>query len=252
MQQPMRSAEWLELESAAHAISLSDCRRVVRLMREYVVSMTALAGLPPAVAIFGSARTKSPEPDYQAAYETARRLAARGLGIITGGPGIMEAANRGAKDGGARSIGCPIHLERVEPANAYLDIAVPFTFFAPRKAAFLASACAFVVFPGGFGTLDELFEVLLAMQTHKLARVPLILYGSAFWRKLVEWLREILIPAGTIDATDPGLLALADDPREVVAQIMGCFTMEQRQAEAIEAHVVPLSREQHRMVEVAS
>jgi uncharacterized protein (TIGR00730 family) len=227
----LRKATWTgkEVEEAevGHSISLplwlQKRLHVVGMMREYVAGIRLLAELQPTptVAIFGSARTAPDSPTYRAACETARLLAEAGFGIITGGgPGIMEAANRGAREGGAYSIGCPIQLERVEPANTYLDVAIPFTFFAPRKATFMAAACAFIVFPGGFGTLDELFEVIAAMQTGKLARVPLILYGSAFWRGLVDWLRQTLEAEGTIDRTDLDLLTLADEPDDVTIAIL--------------------------------
>src|SRR5579875_2914726 len=192
------------------------------VMRDYVMGSALLAACAstPTVALFGSARTASNAPLYEAARQTARLLAEAGFGIITGGgPGIMEAANRGAREGGARSLGCPIQLARAEPANPYLDVVIPFAFFAPRKATLLAAACAFVVFPGGFGTLDELFEVLVAMQTHKLAPVPLVLYGREFWRGMVEWLRQALLAAGMIDADDLHLLRLTDEPGEIVTHI---------------------------------
>jgi uncharacterized protein (TIGR00730 family) len=227
----LRKATWTGQEvkeaESAHDITLSlplhEHLHVVGLMREYVAGITQLAGLPstPTVAIFGSARTAPAHPIYQAACETARLLAEAGFGIITGGgPGIMEAANRGAREGGTYSIGCPIQLERAEPANTYVDVAISFTFFAPRKATFMAAACAFIVFPGGFGTLDELFEVIAAMQTGKLARVPLILYGSTFWRGLVDWLRQTLEAEGTIDQSDLDLLTLADEPHDVTSAIL--------------------------------
>lgn len=216
----MRSPEWLALEEAAHAIPLHDHYRLMRLMHEYVAGMRQLAALPPSVAIFGSARTKSEARHYAAAAETARLLAHAGFSIITGGgPGIMEAANRGAQEGGARSIGLPIHLAREESPNAYMDVAIPYTSFAPRKAAFLTSACAFVVFPGGLGTLDELLEVALALQTGKISRAPLILYDGAFWGGLRDWLRQMPVAAGTMDVSDLDLLSVAETPEEVVAQI---------------------------------
>jgi uncharacterized protein (TIGR00730 family) len=227
----LRKATWtgkeVEDAEAAHGISLSlslqERLHVVGLMREYVAGITQLAGLAstPTVAIFGSARTAPNSPTYQAACETARLLAEAGFGIITGGgPGIMEAANRGARESGARSIGCPIHLQRAEAANMYVDVAIPFTYFAPRKATLLTAACAFVVFPGGFGTLDELFEVLAAMQTRKMAHVPLVLYGSAFWYGLVDWLRQMLEAEGMIDRADLNLLSLVDEPHDVAIAIL--------------------------------
>ncbi len=204
------------------SLSSPQQRHVATLMQEYVAGMTQLAALAstPIVAIFGSARSLPGHPYYQAACETARLLAEAGFAIITGGgPGIMEAANRGAYETGVRSIGCPIQLARAEPANPYVDFAIPFTRFAPRKATLLAAACAFIVFPGGFGTLDELFEVITAMQTGKMPPVPLILYGSAFWDGLITFLRERLAEAGLIDTSDLHLLVVADTPAEAVALV---------------------------------
>ncbi|HVB23414.1 MAG TPA: TIGR00730 family Rossman fold protein [Ktedonobacteraceae bacterium] len=223
-----RWLSWVVREEAAHVLSPAQHREVARLMEEYVTGMAQLAGLPPLVAIFGSARTPSDAPAYLAAVETASLLAEAGFGILTGGgPGIMEAANRGGREGGTRSIGCPIHLERGEPANPYLDVTIPFTCFAPRKATLL-SASAFVVFPGGFGTLDELFEVLVAIQTQQRACGPLILYDSAFWGGLVDFVRQTLVEVGTIDPADPDLLCLADDPQEIVRLIPTCCQDEGR------------------------
>lgn len=220
MDQFIQSPPWLMVTEAAHTLSLHDHLRVVTLLREYVAGIAALAGLSPTVVIWGSARTRPDASEYRAAYKTASLLATNGFGILTGGgPGIMEAANWGARDGGVRSIGLPIHLAREERPNAYLDVAVPFTQFAPRHAAFLAAASAFVIFPGGLGTLHELFEALCAMQTGKLARIPLILYGTAFWGGLLDWLRETLVAAGTINVDDMELLTLADEPNEVAALI---------------------------------
>lgn len=184
-------------------MSLSDYLHFVQLTREYLFGMACLSGLPPSVVIWGSARLTPADLHYLATRQTANLLAEAGYGILTGGgPGIMEAANRGAQEGGARSIGLPIQLEREEHPNAYRDVAVPFTQFAPRHAAFLAAASAFVIFPGGLGTLHELFEALCAIQNRKLACVPLVLFGSAFWSGLLDWLGETLVDAGTIDVGD--------------------------------------------------
>jgi uncharacterized protein (TIGR00730 family) len=219
-QQP--SVSWKVLENAIRLLPLYEQPAMLRLLYENVVGRRHLAGLPPVVALFGSARTGQHDPLYRAAHETAQLLAEAGLGIITGGgPGIMEAGNLGAREGGARSIGCPIRLAREERPNACLDIAIPFTSFAPRKATLFGAARAFVVFPGGFGTLDELFEVALAMQTQKLPRVPLILYGSAFWRRLLDWLQDTLVAAGTIDPGDLDLFQLVDSPQQAVKCVLG-------------------------------
>jgi uncharacterized protein (TIGR00730 family) len=211
-------SSWQALETAIHRLPLAEQRGMITLMHEYARGIARLLGQPPLVALFGSARTAADEAMYQAARETAHVLAEEGFGIITGGgPGIMEASNRGACDGGAPSIGCPIQLAHEERPNAYLDCAIPFTAFAPRMATLLRATRACVVFPGGFGTLDELLAVTLAIQTQKLARIPLVLYGSAFWLGLFEWLQETLVRTGTIDRSDLDLFQLADTPEEVVA-----------------------------------
>ncbi len=151
--------------------------------------------LPPSVVIFGSARIKPGNPDYQAAQETARLLAAHGYGVITGGgPGIMEAANRGAQESGGTSVGCAIELPFEKGANAYLSIELNFKRFFTRKVAMiqLLQPCAFVAFPGGLGTLDELFEVATLAQTGKISRVPIVLFGSEFWSGLINWMKTVM------------------------------------------------------------
>lgn len=220
MQNSFYDSQWQALAEAAYALSPHDHLHVVQLIHEYLLTMARLSGLPPTVVIWGSARTDPADPCYLAARETATLLARRGYGILTGGgPGIMEAANLGAREGGAYSIGLPIRLAREERPNAFLDVAIPFTAFAPRKAMFLRIAQAFVIFPGGMGTLDELFEALAAIQTQKLARRPIVMYSGAFWDRLLTWMRTTLIPAGTIDAADLDLVSVAETPAEVVAQI---------------------------------
>jgi uncharacterized protein (TIGR00730 family) len=212
---------WQTLETAMQMLPLIEQRRVITLMHEYTLGIRRLMGLPPLVALFGSARTAADEPMYQAARETAHLLAEAGYGIITGGgPGIMEASNRGAREGGTPSIGCPIQLAREERPNAYLDCAIPFTAFAPRKATLLGATRACVVFPGGLGTLDELFEVAMAVQTRHLPRIPLVLYGSGYWRGLLAWLHETLVVAGTIDAADLDLFQLVETPEEAVTCVL--------------------------------
>jgi uncharacterized protein (TIGR00730 family) len=186
------------------------------MLRELVEGNRALAGLPAPVAIFGSARTKADEASYRAAMETARLLAQAGFAIMTGGgPGIMEAANKGAQEGETLSIGCAIELPVVEEPNGYLDLALKFRSFSVRKSLFVKYARAFVIFPGGFGTLDELFEVLLLMQTQKAAHCPVILYDSRYWTGLITWLKERMLASGLISADDTDLLLLSDDPQEI-------------------------------------
>jgi uncharacterized protein (TIGR00730 family) len=193
-----------------------DDQEVLPIMSELVEGHEALSGLPAPVAIFGSARTKANEANYRAAAETARLLAQAGFAIMTGGgPGIMEAANKGAQEGETLSIGCAIELVEAEQMNTYLDLALTFRSFSVRKSLFVTYAQAFVIFPGGFGTLDELFEVLLLVQTQKLAHRPVILYDSRYWKGLITWLRERMVALGMISHEDVGLLQLSDDPHEI-------------------------------------
>jgi uncharacterized protein (TIGR00730 family) len=204
-------------ESALHYDrAVSDSWSVSSIMGEFVAGFETLAQLPPSVAIFGSARAKPEDAAYMAAVETARLLAQAGFGIITGGgPGIMEAGNRGAQEGGATSIGCAIELHTQEQPNSYLDIALGFRYFLVRKTMFIKHASAFVVFPGGFGTLDELFEVLTLIQTRKVSRFPVILYDTQYWSGLMNWIRETMLTSGKIGPEDARLLFLSDDPQEI-------------------------------------
>lgn len=204
-------------ERALHFdFTLTDPWRVFRIMSEFVEGFDAMAHLPPSVAIFGSARLKPGEPAYVAAEETARLLAEAGFGIITGGgPGIMEAANKGAIKGGNTSVGCNIELPFEQKPNNYLDISLDFSYFFVRKTMFIKYAEAFIIFPGGFGTMDELFEALTLIQTRKISHFPVILYDSKFWSGMVQWIREAMLPRGTVNEDDITLLHLSDDPREI-------------------------------------
>src|SRR5207248_1264774 len=171
-----------------------DPWRVLRIMGEYVHGFDALAEVGAAVAVFGSARTPQNDPMYEAARDVGRRLAQAGFAVITGGgPGIMEAANRGAREAGGLSVGCNIELPKEQGLNRYVDLSVNFRYFFCRKTMFVKYAEGFVLFPGGFGTLDELFEALTLIQTGKVQRFPVILFNSAYWGGLVAWLRERLL-----------------------------------------------------------
>ncbi len=205
------------LERALHFdFTLTDPWRVFRIMSEFVDGFDVLAHIPPSVAVFGSARLKSGTAAYKAAEETALLLAQAGFGIITGGgPGIMEAANKGAQEGGSCSIGCNIELPFEQASNQYLDISVDFSYFFVRKTMFIKYSEAFVIYPGGFGTMDELFEALTLIQTRKVNHFPVILYDSKFWGGLVDWIHKAMIEAGTISAEDALLLHLSDDPAEI-------------------------------------
>jgi uncharacterized protein (TIGR00730 family) len=195
----------------------SDPWRALRILSEFVEGFDALAEVGPAVTIFGSARVPAGEPAYEQARTIARRLAERGFAIITGGgPGIMEAANRGCHEGGGLSIGCNIELPHEQGLNAYVDLGVEFKYFFARKTMFVKYADAFVIMPGGFGTLDELFEALTLIQTGKIRDFPVVLVGTDYWRGMLDWMRSDLLPAGAVDESDIALLKLTDDPDEVV------------------------------------
>ncbi len=196
--------------------TLTDPWRVMRIMSEFVNGFDALAHIPPSIAIFGSARTKPDDPSYTAAVTTARLLAKAGFGVITGGgPGIMEAANRGAQEGGNLSIGCNIELPFEQASNPYMDISLDFRYFFVRKTLFIKYSNAFVIFPGGFGTMDELFEALTLIQTKKVSNFPVILYGSEYWSGLISWLRDTMLKVENISPPDLALLRMSNDPEEI-------------------------------------
>jgi uncharacterized protein (TIGR00730 family) len=194
---------------------VSDPWRVLRIMGEFVWGFDNLADVRDGVSIFGSARTKPDSPEYKAAVETARLLAKAGVPVITGGgPGIMEAANRGALDGGGLSIGCNIELPFEQGSNAFLTRSLNFKFFFVRKTMFVKYATAFIVFPGGYGTLDELFEALTLIQTGKVKHFPVILMGKNYWSGLTEWLERTVASERKVDARDLLLFRVTDDPAE--------------------------------------
>src|SRR5919109_934098 len=173
------------------------------------------------VSFFGSARVGPDDPMYQAARETARLLAEAGYAVITGGgPGIMEAANRGAREASGLSIGCAIQLPVEQGLNAFVDLPVNFRFFFVRKTMFVKYAQAFLIFPGGFGTMDELFESLTLIQTHKVHNFTLILFGSAYWSGLLEWMRSVMLAEAKISASDLDLLMVTDSPAEACQHIV--------------------------------
>lgn len=196
--------------------TVTDPWRVMRIMSEFVNGFDALAHIPASVTIFGSARTKADDPTYLAAVETAHVLARAGFGIITGGgPGIMEAGNKGAQDGGNLSIGCNIQLPFEQSSNPYLDVSLDFNYFFVRKTMFVKYSSAFIIFPGGFGTMDELFEALTLIQTHKVIHFPVILYDSKYWSGLVNWMSDVMLKRGTVSPQDLDLLRISDDPEEI-------------------------------------
>ncbi len=195
----------------------SDPWRALRILSEFVEGFDALASVGPAVTIFGSARVDETDPIYVIARTIARRLAESGFAIITGGgPGVMEAANRGCREGGGLSVGCNIELPHEQGLNRYVDLGIEFRYFFARKTMFVKYADAFVILPGGFGTLDELFESLTLIQTGKVRDFPVVLVGTAYWKGLLDWMRDVQLPAGAVAESDIALLQLTDDAEEVV------------------------------------
>jgi uncharacterized protein (TIGR00730 family) len=190
----------------------TDPWRVLRIQAEFVEGFDALAAVGPAVTFFGSARVRQPDPMYDAARSLAAELSRRGFAIITGGgPGIMEAANRGAREGGALSVGCNIELPFEQSLNEYVDLGIEFHYFFVRKTMFVKYAEAFVIFPGGFGTLDELFESLTLIQTGKIVHFPVILFGSDYWAGLRQWIQDRVLAQRKISPEDLDLMVVTDD-----------------------------------------
>jgi uncharacterized protein (TIGR00730 family) len=198
----------------------TDPWRALRILSEFVDGFDALAAIGPAVTIFGSARTPEGSREYENAREVGRRLAEAGFAVITGGgPGVMEAANRGCREGGGLSVGCNIELPHEQALNPYVDLGVEFRYFFVRKTMFVKYADAFVIMPGGFGTMDELFEALTLIQTGKIRHFPVILVGRDYWGGLLDWIRDVMLPATAITNEDLRLLRLTDSPDEVVAMV---------------------------------
>ena len=198
---------------------------VDRIADEFFDGFSTVAGIArPAVSIFGSARVSESHPAYQAAVEVGRRFAESGFAVVTGGgPGVMEAANRGAKEGGGVSIGFNIELPHEQGTNGYLDVSLTFRHFYVRKTMFVKAAEGFVIFPGGFGTLDELFEALTLIQTGKVFHFPVVLFDSEYWGVLVDWLESRLLAEGMISPEDLALLFVTDDPAEAVETVVDCY-----------------------------
>jgi uncharacterized protein (TIGR00730 family) len=196
----------------------------MRIQSEFVTGFEALAGLGAAITVFGSARIGEDDPMYAAAREVGRQLAEAGFAVITGGgPGIMEAANRGAVEGGGLSIGCNIELPMEQGVNQYVTLALNFRYFFVRKTMFVKYAQGFIIFPGGFGTLDELFEALTLIQTDKLEAFPIVLVGSGYWKGMLDWIENTMLIEGKISPEDRGLLRVTDDPSEAVQIVRDCF-----------------------------
>ncbi len=199
----------------------TDTWRALRILSEFVEGFEALAGVGAAVAVFGSARTKETDPVWELSRHVGEVCAKAGFAVITGGgPGCMEAANKGAHEAGGLSIGCNIELPHEQHLNPYVDLSVQFHYFFARKTMFVKYADAFVIMPGGFGTLDELFESLTLIQTGKIRNFPVVLIGHAYWDGLVAWMRDVQLPSGAIAQKDLDLLRVTDDPEEAVQIII--------------------------------
>jgi uncharacterized protein (TIGR00730 family) len=198
----------------------TDPWRVLRIQSEFVEGFGLLAELPAAVSVFGSARTHPDDPEYALAREIGSALARAGYAVITGGgPGVMEAANRGANEAGGTSVGLGIELPFEQGLNPWVNIGINFRYFFARKTMFVKYAQAFVILPGGFGTLDEMFEALTLVQTQKVTRFPVVLVGTAYWQGLLDWLGSSAQAGGKIKEADLDLIHLTDDVDEVVAHI---------------------------------
>ena len=208
---PEGSTDWLHM----------DPWRVLRIQAEFVDGFGALAELGPAVSVFGSARTPRTDPMYRAARHVGRKLAEAGVAVITGGgPGIMEAANAGAAKAGGTSVGLGIELPHEQGINKWVNLGMTFRYFFVRKTMFVKYSSGAIIFPGGFGTLDEAFELLTLVQTHKVARTPVVLFGTEYWRGLMDWLEGTVMEAGNISPLDPELVVMTDDEDEAVRVAM--------------------------------
>jgi uncharacterized protein (TIGR00730 family) len=211
----------------------TDSWRVFRIMGEFVEGFDTLARIGPAVSVFGSARVKPGHPQYAAAEGLGAQLVQAGFAVITGGgPGIMEAANKGAAEAGGESIGCNIELPFEQGMNAWVRTAINFRYFFVRKTMFVKYAEGFIIFPGGFGTMDELFEALTLIQTGKVRNFPVVLFGKEYWSGLLDWIRTTMLAEGKIHPRDLELLVVTDSPDEAVSVIVSCY--EAARAEAKE------------------
>ena len=208
------------LLSASVADEADDAWRSLRILSEFVDGFEALRGIAPAVTVFGSARVHEGDPSYDAARRFGAAAARAGLAVITGGGGgIMEAANRGCFEAGGTSVGCNIELPEEQELNPYVTLGIDFRYFFVRKTMFVKYAEAFVVFPGGFGTLDELFEALVLVQTGKVEHFPVVLVGESYWDGLLDWLRERVLAEGKIFPEDAAIIERCPEPEDAVARI---------------------------------
>jgi uncharacterized protein (TIGR00730 family) len=249
--QPMQDEKllaWRATERAA--FTQTDTWRVLRILGEFVEGFDELSQLGPAVSVFGSARVPPTDPLYEVARTIGRELARAGFAVITGGgPGLMEAANRGAAEAGGVSVGCNIELPFEQQINAYVTLPLNFRYFFVRKVMFVKYAVGFVILPGGFGTLDELFEALNLVQTRKIHNFPLILVGRAYWQGLLDWLRTVVLAEGKIGPEDLALLTLTDEPAEVCRVIQEAYVRADSQvlgSTTVEPPAAPLGRQRRR------
>lgn len=214
--------------SYSHDLDFSrETWRLFRIISEFVDGFEAMSEIGPAVSVFGSARTSESDPYYQMARDCGRKIVERQIAVITGGgPGIMEAANRGAKEAGGVSVGLNINLPMEQAPNPYQTHALSFRYFFIRKVMFVKYACGFVIFPGGFGTLDEFFESLTLIQTHKINPFPVVCVGKDFWGELIDWTRRTMAERyATISPEDMDLLYLTDDVDEAVERVVNAFDL---------------------------
>lgn len=210
----------VERQYLVDALSIEESWRIFRIMAEFVESIEELSTLGNAVSIFGSARVKPEDSCYQQAEYLARRLAEKGFSVITGGgPGVMEAANKGAAAGGGKSVGMNIRLPFEQKPNPFANVSIDYKYFFIRKVMFIKYAVAYVIFPGGYGTLDELFEALTLMQTRRIKSFPVVLLGEAYWKGLMEWLSGTMLKENKILPEDLDLIRITDDPDEAVRYI---------------------------------
>ncbi|NOY69985.1 MAG: TIGR00730 family Rossman fold protein [Deltaproteobacteria bacterium] len=208
----------MEKQFLIDEIQLSESWRLFKIIGEFVEGVETLYGLGPAVSIFGSARMTPDTPYYQAAKELAGLLAKSDIAVITGGGGgIMEAANKGAAEAGGKSVGLNITLPMEQKPNPYANISLQFNYFFIRKVMFIKYAYAYIIMPGGFGTMDELFEAVTLIQTHRIKPLPVILFGVSYWTGLVDWIKATLLENGNISPEDMNILTVTDDPKEVLS-----------------------------------
>jgi len=201
-------------------ITIQDSWRMFRIMAEFVEGFEALAEQHPSVSIFGSTRVKTGDEVYVKAEQIGRLLAENGFGVITGGgPGVMEAANKGAASAGGRSIGLNIELPLEQKPNPYANVTLRFRYFFVRKVMFVKYAVAYIILPGGFGTMDELFESITLIQTHKIKPFPVIMVGSSYWKGLLDWMKDVALREGKISPSDLEIIQVIDDPAEIIKTI---------------------------------